>query len=188
MDFSTCTPLPEGAQLGAHASSGASRWLDEYIAFSRIWSPRAYDGFHETIGLWVLSTVAARRVVLPHGGRRYTPLFLALAARTSLYSKSTTADIGMSVLRAAGLDWLLAPDETTPQKFIQSLAGVLPPDYSRLDEESRERASMHLALSGQRGWFCEEFGQHLSAMAREQGHMAEFKGMLRRLDDCKDTW
>src|SRR5207248_11561637 len=56
------------------------------------WSPRAYDGFHEAVGLWILSTIAARRVALAHGGRRYTPLFIALTARTSLYSKSTTAD------------------------------------------------------------------------------------------------
>lgn len=181
-------PLPEGAYLPEHLSEGASPWLDEYIAFSRKWSPRAYEGFHEAVGLWILSTVAARRVMLPHGGRRYTPLFIALTARTSLYSKSTTADIGTSVLAAAGLDWLLAPDEATPQKFVQSMAGMLPANYGSMDFEQQEHTKRQLAFSGQRGWFYEEFGQHLAAMSRENGQMADFKGILRRLDDCKEKF
>src|SRR6266567_2779857 len=186
--LSTCAPLPESARLPASASNGASPWLDEYIAFSRKWSPRAYDDFHEAVGLWILSTVAARRVILPHGGKRYTPLFIALCARTSLYSKSTTADIGLSVLQASGLDWMLAPDESTPQKFLQSLAGRLPADYGSLLPSEQEQVKCQLALSGQRGWFYEEFGQHLAAMSRENGMMADFKGIIRRLDDCREKY
>ena len=186
--LSTCAPLPESARLPASASNGASPWLDEYIAFSRKWSPRAYDDFHEAVGLWILSTVAARRVILPHGGKRYTPLFIALCARTSLYSKSTTADIGLSVLQASGLDWMLAPDESTPQKFLQSLAGRLPADYGSLLPSEQEQVKHQLALSGQRGWFYEEFGQHLAAMSRENGMMADFKGIIRRLDDCREKY
>ena len=37
-------------------------WLEEYVDLSRIWSPRAYDDFHEACGLWLLSTIAARRL------------------------------------------------------------------------------------------------------------------------------
>lgn len=183
-----CVPLPDSAYLPEHLSDGASPWLDEYITFSRKWSPRAYEGFHEAVGLWILSTIAARRVMLPHGGRCYTPLFIALTARTSLYSKSTTADIGTSVLAAAGLDWLLASDESTPQKFIQSMAGMLPANYGSMDFEEQEHVKRQLAFSGQRGWFYEEFGQHLAAMSRENGAMADFKGILRRLDDCKEKF
>ncbi len=184
-ELSSFAPLPESARLPKDAGVFACSWLDEYIAFSRKWSPRAYDDFHEAVGLWILSTIAARRVALAHGGKRYTPLFIALTARTSLYSKSTTADIGLSILSDCGLDWLLAPDESTPQKFIQSLAGRLPADYGSLSPEIQEYVKRQLALSGQRGWFYEEFGQHLSAMSRENGTMADFKGIIRRLDDCK---
>jgi hypothetical protein len=183
-----CCPLPDAAQLDESLCEGSSPWLDEYISFSGKWSPRAYDGFHEAVGLWILSTVAARRVSLPHGGRRYTPLFIALTARTSLYSKSTTADIGINVLSAAGLDWLLAPDESTPQKFVQSMAGKLPSDYGSVSSEQQDFIKRQLAFSGQRGWFYEEFGQHLAAMSRENGTMADFKGILRRLDDCKEKF
>ncbi|SRR6266567_3296679 len=188
MPLSTCAPLPASAMIPEEAGTWASTWLDEYIAFSRQWSPRAYDDFHEAVGLWVLSTVAARRVSLPHGGKRYTPLFIALCARTSLYSKSTTADIGLAVLSQAGLDWMLAPDEATPQRFIQSLAGRLPADYGTFSPDLQERGRQQLALSGQKGWFYEEFGQHLAAMARENGTMADFKGIIRRLDDCKEKY
>jgi hypothetical protein len=178
-------PLPDSAQLPDCVSEGASPWLDRYIEFSRRWSPRAYDGFHEAVGLWVLSTVAARRVVLHLGTPRYTPLFIALAARTSLFAKSTTADIGVQVLQEAGLDWMLAADAATPQKFIRDLTTRLPDDFDILPAERQARIRDRLALTGQRGWFYEEFGQQLHAMSRSDGPMSDFRGILRRFDDCK---
>jgi hypothetical protein len=57
-----CRPLPASAQLPAHAGRDASSWLDAHIEFSRTWSPLDYEGFHKAVGLWVLSTVAARGV------------------------------------------------------------------------------------------------------------------------------
>ena len=41
-------------------------------------------------------------------GERNTNLYIALAARTSIYAKSTTANIAMDVLKRAGLDYLMA--------------------------------------------------------------------------------
>jgi hypothetical protein len=162
--------------------------LDLYVDFSRRWSPRAYEGFHEACGLWLLSTVAARRVLLHLGKPRYTPLFIALAARTSLYAKSTTAEIALEVLRVAELDWLLAADEATPQKFIQDLTPRLPEGFADLPEPQRAPITLRLGFAGQRGWFYEEFGQHLQAMNRKDGYMAEFRGIIRRMDDCKDRY
>lgn len=121
-------PLPESAQLDAQLARGASPWLDSYIEFSRRESPRAWVGFHEAAGLWVLSTVAARRVVVQLGGDHHTNLFIALAARTGVWAKSTTARIAIAVLTAAGLDALLAPDESTPQAFLIALAGKEEPE------------------------------------------------------------
>lgn len=184
----SCPPLPEKAQIDPSRGEGASPWLDRYVAFSRKWSPRAYEGFHEACGLWVLATVAARRVLLHLGKPRYTPLFIALVARTSLYAKSTTADIAIDVLRMAGLEWLLAADEATPQKFIQDLTPRLPEDFVSLPDGRRARLTLRLAFAGQRGWFYEEFGQHLQAMNRKDGYMAEFRGIIRRMDDCKDRY
>ena len=182
-ELSACPPLPAAAQLDPALAGGASPWLDAYITFSRRWSPRAYDGFHEAAGLWVLSTAAAGRVMLHFGGQRFTSLYILLCARTSLYTKSTTAEIGLQTLKAAGLDWLLTADSMTPQKFIRDLAAHVPEDYGELTPAQRERVHARLALPGQRGWFYEEFGQQLAAMMRPNGVMADFRGILRRLDD-----
>ena len=181
-------PLPLDVQLPAEASTGSSPWLDAYVKFSRTWSPRSYDGFHEACGLWLLSTVAARRVVLHLGKPFYTPLYIALAARTSLYAKSTAADIAIDTLKAAGLSWLLAADDSTPQKFIRDLTAYVPNDFDQRQPAERERILKRLAVTGQRGWFYDEFGQHLESITRVGGYMAEFRGLLRRFDDCKDRY
>jgi hypothetical protein len=52
--------LPDSAWIDPDLGQDACKWLDEYIDFSREWSPRAYDGFHIACGLWLLSTIAAR--------------------------------------------------------------------------------------------------------------------------------
>jgi hypothetical protein len=143
--------LPDEAQLPEHLGATASRWLDEYVAFSRTWSPLGYEGFHEAVGLWILSTVAARRVMTPLGSKRYCPLYIALVAKTGLYAKSTTASIGYDVLRAAQLDWLLASDDMTPQKFISDLVGRVPSNYAQLAPHEEKLVRQRLALPAQRG-------------------------------------
>ena len=183
-----CRPLPEEARVDPNLAGEASPWLDSYITFSREWSPRAYDGFHEAVALWLLSTIAARRVVLHFGGKRYTPLMIALASRTSLYAKTTTAEIGIDTLRTAGLDWLLAADDTTPQRFLYDMGMHVPHEYPGLLPPEQERTRNRLAFAGQQGWFYEEFGQKLHAMMREGGLMADFRGILRRFDSCPERY
>src|SRR5262245_12526028 len=96
--------------------------LDDYIAFSEVWAPRAYQGFHEAVALFILATMAARRIKIEFGPRGvYTSLYLALAARTTLFTKTTVAELGLELVRLAGLGALLADDESTPQAFLQSL-------------------------------------------------------------------
>ena len=180
--------LPTSVRLPADLAAEASSWLDQYIEFSRTWSPRAYEDFHEAVGLWVLSTTAARRVVIDLGGRRYPSLYIALAARTSIFAKSTTASIGQAVLHDAGLGYLLSPDDATPQAFIKSLTASLPADWERLDPTRRATITNRIAFSGQRGWYFDEFGQKVSAMMREGGHMNDYRSLMRRFDDSPDTY
>ena len=180
--------LPAEVQFALEVGADASPWLDAYIEHSRRWSPRAYDGFHVAVGLWLLSTVAARRVVLDLGGPRYTNLYLTLCARTSLYAKSTTAKIGQQVLADAGLKGFLAPDDSTPQAFKRGMALRLAGDYAEMPEEKRTAERNRLAFASSRGWFHEEFGQKISAMMRENGVMADFRGDFRRFDDCPEEY
>ena len=176
--------LPEAAMVDETIGADACDWLDEYIAFSRRWSPQSYDGFHEAAGVWLLSTVAARRVMLPLGGERFTNLYIALCARTSLWAKTTAAKIAKELIAAAGLSQLLAPDRSTPQAFLRRLAERVPSDYGKETTEAQEVHRATLAFAGQRGWWYEEFGSLLAGMMREGGVMADFRSDLRILDDC----
>jgi hypothetical protein len=187
-DLAICPPLPPDVVALTARASDASPWLDAYIAHSRHWSPRAADGYHEAVGLWVLSTVAARRVYQHLGSRRYTSLYLLLAGRSSLFAKTTTTRIGLDVLAAADLDWLRCADTATPQKFIHDLTGTLPTVCTDLNGNIPDRIRNRLARPAQRGWYYEEFGQHLEAITRENGYMADFRGLLRSFDDHHDRY
>ena len=177
-------PLPESCRLDAELATGASPWLDEYIQFSRKWSPRSYEGFHEACGLWVLSTVAARRVAADFGKTRFTNLYFMLAGRTTVHAKSSAAEIATQVIRDSGLSYLLAADEATPQSFLRDLSTQLPADYDSLSTDRQELERLRLGFAGQRGWFYEEFGSGLASMSRSDGVMADFRGILRKFDDC----
>jgi hypothetical protein len=187
-DEALLPPLPEGIVFPPEVSRGACPWLERYEAYSRAVSPEGYDDFHLACGLWVLSTVAARRVYVPLSKRVYTPLAIALTARTSLFAKTTTAGAAITVLERAGLAWLLGDDETTPQKLLADMAGCLPANYGDLDGEQQARVKQRVGMSGQRGWYYDEFGQAIAAMMRTNGPMADFSGLLRRLDDCRDSY
>jgi Protein of unknown function (DUF3987) len=181
-----CPALPAYASIQEARAQDASRFLNDYIDLSRTWAPRAYDGFHEAVAVFLLATIAAHRIKLlfgPRGG--YTSLYIALAARTTMYTKSTAADIGLALLDAAELSWLLADDDATPQAFLRSLSLYVPSDYADAAPEEQERIRRQLAFSGQRGWFYEEWGQHLEAMMQKNGYMASFRNILKRLDDHK---
>jgi hypothetical protein len=181
-------PLPAYAALDPALAATASPWLDSYIAFSRTWSPESYDGFHEAIGLWVLSTVAARRVAVDYGAEHYTNLYIALCARSTVFAKTTAANIGRSVLSECGLEYLIAPDDATPQAFLRSLTVRVPDGFSQLDDVRRAAIQRRLAFVAQKGWFYDEFGQKLHAMMQSAGAMVEYRGHLRRLDDYPPTY
>ena len=181
--------LPESARLDPELGKDACPWLDTYVAFSRKWSPRSFDGFHENTGLHVLSTLAARRVLCHYGRPRYTNNYAMLMGRTTIHGKSSAADIGDQTLRACGLGFLLAADESTPASFVRSLANrSLPADFDAMSIERQDEALVKLGFAAQRGWYYEEFGSGLSSMMRTDGVMADFRSLLRRLDDCPGTY
>jgi NrS-1 polymerase HBD domain/Protein of unknown function (DUF3987) len=181
-------PLPQEAQIDEELAAEASPWLSDYIAWSRKWAPRAFEGFHEACGLFTLATVAARRIKIQLGHGVYTSLYMALAARTTLYTKTTGADLAIELLKRAGLEFLLADDDATPQAFLHAMTACLPEHCDELNAEAKVALCQRLAFAAQKGWFYEEFGQHLEAMMRRDGHMAAFRGILRRLDDHKEQY
>jgi hypothetical protein len=180
--------LPKSAQLPPYLGMDACPWLDEYIEFSKLCSPRSFDGFHESVGYWILSTIAARRVAIIFGGERYTNLYFLLVGRTTLFAKSTVARIGKDLIREIGLDFLLLPDECTPQWMIMDMAGKLPEDYEDLSIQQKELIKMKLAFAGQRGWYYGEFGTNLQLMMRKDGPYGESRCLLKNLYDGESSY
>jgi hypothetical protein len=179
-------PLPEGMALQPGATDGLCPLKDEYVDYSKQASPEGYEEFHSTCFWSMLSTVAGRRVKIGVGKRQYTPLIAVLAARTSLYKKTVTAEVSRDVLKAAGLDWLLGLTKTTPQKLLSDMAGSVPENYGRMSFEQQLLEKQQLAMSGQRGWLYNEFGKLIKAMMRTTGPMADFIELLLIMDDCSD--
>lgn len=183
-------PPLEYSILDPMLACGACPWLDDgYVPFSRKWSPRAPEIHHVGCGLWVLSTIAMRRVAAKEGRTvQYTPLSLQLVAPSSVWGKTTTARIAVDLLERLGLGWILSPSMITPEKLLKNLAGrCVPENYEVLDEWQKEIVRLKLAHSGQRGWYYAEFGQLLREMADSKGRNALFKAILLRMDDCEMT-
>lgn len=181
-------PLPPQAQHHPELAEGAAPWLDAYLVHSRTWAPRAAQGFHMALGLWVLSTIAARRICVHLGAPKFPMLFLALVAPSSLYTKTTTAHIGRKALTDAGCGFLLTPDRITPQALIRRMSGKVEDDYGDLDATEQAIRRRDLAFAGQRGWYYEEWGTMLHQIRRSDSVMAEFHGMLKVLDDGSDDF
>jgi Protein of unknown function (DUF3987) len=183
-----CPSLPVSAQR-PWPTADACPWLDTYVQYSRTWSPRGLRRAHHAVGLWVLSTVAARRITCDMGAMPTIPaLSLAMVAPSTLYAKSTTASLGIDLLTRAGLRCLLAADRTTPQALIRSMSGVVASSYGQLPAEKQEYVQSKLAFAAQRGAYMEEWGGMLSEMSRKDNAMAAFHALLRVLDDGQDSY
>jgi Protein of unknown function (DUF3987) len=182
-------PLPESARLPEGMGKGACQWLDRYIAFSKRMSPSGYEGFHEAVGLWLLSTIAARRIGLPLGSSvQYSMLYICLCARSGIFAKSETTSVGTKTLKQAGMGYLLMGNNHTPQSFIKTMTGVVPSNYAAVQGHDRAVIERSIAFSGQRSWFLDEFEQFISGMKKKSGHMHEFSGMMRELDRGEDEY
>jgi len=181
--------LPEEARLPDKLGKDACTWLDNYVYFSKKWSPRSYHGYHEACGLFVLSTVAAGRVVFDLGGVRATNLNILLVGRTSVHAKTTAARIGINLLEDANLNWLLAPDEITPQKLIEIMSSnALPKNYNNLSAHEQKNALNRVLTAGQRGWFRDEFGGNIASMMQTNSVMYGIKGLIRILDNAPKVY
>jgi hypothetical protein len=187
-DEKTVPPLPGCATESLeHLLPKVSPWLAEYIQYSKYVSPEGYKDYHMACGLWALSTVAARRIQVPLADPVFTPLTVVMVGRTSLFAKSTTAKAAIRLLNAADLGWMLGDDETTPQRLLADMAGHIPTNYADLNDDQKQLAEQKIAMSGQIGWYYDEFNQLIDAMKRP-GPMADFAGLLRKLDNCVDEY
>lgn len=177
IDVTPVTPaLPPGV---ARPTTGLQTWLHRYIQHSQYWAPRAAPGYHAAVGLWVLSTVAARRIVVHMGSNDIFPtLFIALISESTLWTKTTVGSLGVRLLRRAGCGHLLGPDRTTPQYLLKLMSGIVPREYSTVSPEEQEELRKAFGFSAQRGWFYEEWGGMLHQMRRVDSPQADLNKLL----------
>ena len=153
-------------------------WLDDYIEFSKYWSPKSYGDYHEALGIALLSGIAAKRVQFPFGGPNHTHLYVILAGHTSIYAKTTALKNLHQVLEVGDFRRRTLPDNVTPAKLVSIMASTLiegvdaDPEYIQADYER-----------GQRIWVYDEFGTHLSHIMNPRGAYRDLLGMLRIFDD-----
>jgi hypothetical protein len=150
----------------ASSGSGFGPFLDEYIQFSRRRSPEAYDLYHLACGLFVLSTIAARRFAIPKGKEFYPNLYLVLIGPSGIFAKSTTASVAKDVVSAAGAEKYLIR-WATPERLVQKMAE---------DDSSGQRA----LVFGEIGGLVRELGQG--------ERFGAYHSLLRDLYDCEKQY
>ena len=95
-------------------------WLKAYMEYSA--HSEAPDKFHFWTGISVIAGALRRRVWIDMGYFQWTPNFyIVFVAPPGIVSKSTTANIGMKLLRQIP-SITFGPDAVTWQSLVQSLA------------------------------------------------------------------
>ena len=184
----SCPPLPNGLLFSPELTRGVLPSREEYIRYSKEVSPEGYKDYNEAKFWSMLSTVADRRIAIPLSTKQYTPLYIILTARSTLYAKTATANVMRKILKAADFDWLLGSARITPQKLLSEMAGTIPANYGEMLPEEQSRIKRRLAMAGQRGWYYNEFGKFVKSMLNPKSVMADFNELLLVMDDCEDQF
>jgi hypothetical protein len=182
-EHSDYVALPDDLQ---YSEPNDYAFLRTYVEFSRRWSPRSPAASHEAVALQVLSAAAAGRVVFHYGERHRTSLYQLLVASSTLYAKTTVANIASDLLRAAGLQRVLI-GRATPQSFFDQCLEKVPSDYATLSTQIQESIQDRLRNAAQRAWTADEFGAWAAAMLREGSVSYDFRSLLLEIYDSPHT-
>jgi len=180
--------LPDSVRIPEADGASACSWLDEYCKFSKLWAPRTFDVFHEGIGVWTLSTVAARRLYTNLGKKRFTHLYIANIARTTYYTKTTVTEIAIQALHQANLQHFLSADSSTPQRLLYDMSNTTIDNFTGMAKAEREIQINRVITRGQKGWYRGEAGQLVREIMKRGGTMSNFRGIFSELDDAPETY
>lgn len=163
--------LPEEARLTPEQEREAAHgriWLDEYMSWAHQACPLAPDIFHEAMAMWLLATVATRRMKVSIGGEDIYPnLYVLIVAKTSVYRKTTAMKQAQKVLRQARLDCLLLPEDATPEALFDELAGVKPSNFDALTTEEKTNWLKGRAVAAQRAILKDECSSIFANLRKE---------------------
>jgi hypothetical protein len=183
--------LPPDIKAQENLANQASPILDAMIEYSKYWATRSYEGYHEAVALWVLSTIAARRVYLPWRKGVWTNLYIVLVSDSTVNAKTEAASYGKHIIEQCGLGFLLAPDDISPEKWVSKMSGniySIPRNYSLMNEKEREWLRLKLTFSAQKGWVYDEFGDFLQEIIKSSSSSRKFYKLLKQLYDNKTTF
>lgn len=178
--------LPGGVHpAGSWRDYETGKWLKDYCRFSCQAAPMSDPAFHLSTGLFLLSTVVARRVYLQAGIHRIYPnLYQLIVAESTLYHKTTAIRIGETLLKQAGLDTFLLASRQTPESLVAELGTIRPSTFESWDTAEKKRWLDERAFSAQRGWLMDEASHLLDSFNRD--YTAGLLPLVLSLFDCPD--
>lgn len=163
--------LPPEAELTMEQRKTAKegrKWLDECVRWAMASCPLAPEIFHEAMALWLLSTVATRRMKLSIGGEDIYPnLYVMIIAKTTLFHKSTALFHFRKLIKAARLEPLLLPIDVTPEALFDELAGVKPINFEALPQDEQHNWLLGRAVAAQRSIIKDEASSILSSLKKD---------------------
>lgn len=167
-------------------STACAEWLDTYIEYARSISPMTPPLFHESGGLWLLSTAIARRLVLPMAfGNVYPNLFILWLADTTLYRKTTGQAVPRSIA-ARVCPYLIAPQDCTPEALLNDMAGNEPQNWAHLTTSIQDAWKAQRNYSAQRGLMMDEMSGLLASAGRD--YNAGLIEAYLRFYDCEEQY
>lgn len=181
--------LPGIAAIDYSLGDDVCTWLDDYIAHSKRVSTKGASTFHIAAGLWLLSTVAAGRLVGNEAGCESTSLYFMFLSQSSLYRKSTTAKVATDILDTIGLNALVLPEAQTPQAMIKSISES--EQKRRLGDKNLKKITtqqLKIQFPGQRAWYYDEFGNNLKQIMRTGSPLNDYLGIFKTFYDGPTTY
>lgn len=176
--------LPASANIDYTLATSVRAWLDAFIARSSYYSPRGHRLFHEAMGVWILSALAARRLRLPIDDGFYPSLYVSFCASTSKYAKSTTAKIAQVVMRMVESEHLLIDPNMSPQSFIQDASGQVSPNWEKMKLSQQAAEMKRLAHAGQRSMVMDELGERLGSIMQQNSSNHVWQQILLEWKSC----
>lgn len=166
--------------------SSCAEWLDTYIEYAEAVSPMTPRVFHESGGLWLLSTAVARRLVLPMAhGAVYPNLYIIWLAATTLYRKTTGQAVPRDIATRL-FPWLIAPQDNSPEALLNDMAGAEPPNLVHLTTDMQDEWRKQRNFAAQRGVVMDEMSGLMASAGRDY-NAGLLEGYLR-FYDCEKSY
>lgn len=180
-------PPPDDSQDGPSINAlPLPDWLKLYVEWAGSTGNQTPLTFHLAAGLWLLSIAVGRRLygMAPWGVKIYPNLYLMLIAGTTYYRKSTAYKLAEQIAREA-IPHMLMPTPGSPERFQESLSGLLPPNFDKLTKAQKERLTKAQPFAAQRGLLKDEVAG-LFGTINKKDYMTGMKDLLMELYDCPD--